>query len=145
MENEIALVGLDIAKNVFQVHGADRDGRAVLRRKLKRDQVEQFFAALAPCQVGFEACPGSHHWARVLRRLGHQVRLLPAQFVRPYVKSNKNDAADAEDLRGHDPAHHALRSGEVGRTVAVANKTARIVWALLRHGGTYEAPMALAA
>lgn len=95
MPNPIALVGLDIAKSVFQVHAADRHGAPVLRKRLKRDELEPFFRDLPACLVGLEACPGSHHWARLLRRLGHDVRLLPAQYVRPYVKANKNDSADA--------------------------------------------------
>ena len=98
MPNDIALVGLDIAKSVFQVHGAAADGRAVLRRRLRREEVEPFFRGLPPCRVGLEACPGSHHWGRLLRGMGHDVRLLPAQYVRPYVKTNKNDAADAEAI-----------------------------------------------
>jgi transposase len=98
MSEPVALVGLDIAKTVFQLHGADREGRPILRRRLKRDEVEAFFRALPPCVVGLEACPGSHHWARTLRALGHEVRQLPAQYVRPYVKTNKNDAADAEAI-----------------------------------------------
>jgi transposase len=96
--NDIALVGLDIAKSVFQVHAADRAGRVVLRRRLRRDEVEPFFLALPTCRIGLEACPGAHHWGRRLRRIGHEVRLLPAQYVRPYVKTNKNDAADAEAI-----------------------------------------------
>lgn len=98
MTKPIAVVGLDIAKSVFQLHGADQDGRPILRRKLRRDEVEPYFAKLPPCQIGIEACPGSHHWARTLRQFGHDVRLLPAQYVRPYVKTNKNDAADAEAI-----------------------------------------------
>lgn len=98
MTDQVALVGLDIAKSVFQVHAADRNGKPIFRKKLKRDEVEPFFRALPPCHVGLEACPGGHHWARTLRRLGHDVRLLPAQYVRPYVKTNKNDAADAEGI-----------------------------------------------
>lgn len=98
MPNSIALIGLDIAKSVFQVHAADKDGRPVVRRKLKRDEVAAYFRGLAPCIVGLEACPGGHYWARVIRSFGHEVRLLPAQYVRPYVKTNKNDAADAEAI-----------------------------------------------
>lgn len=98
MPDDIALVGLDIAKSVFQVHAADRDGGVVLRRRLRRDEVEPFFRTLPACRVGLEACPGAHHWGRLLRSIGHEVRLLPAQYVRPYVKTNKNDAADAEAI-----------------------------------------------
>ena len=98
MPNPIALIGLDIAKSVFQVHAADDRGRPVSRRKLRRGEVAAFFQNLVPCVVGLEACPGSHYWARVIRSFGHEVRLLPAQYVRPFVKTNKNDAADAEAI-----------------------------------------------
>jgi len=93
-----AVIGLDIAKNVFQVHGADIDGRCVLRRRLRRSEVFMFFARLPKALIGIEACPGGHHWARELRSLGHDVRLIPPQYVRPFVKTNKNDAADAEAI-----------------------------------------------
>jgi transposase len=91
------IIGLDIAKNIFQVHGTDEHGN-VFRRKLRRSQVEAFFAKLPQCIVGMEACGGAHHWARLLRRLGHQVRMMPAHYVKPYVKRNKNDARDAEAI-----------------------------------------------
>ena len=95
---EITTIGLDLAKNVFQVHGVNERGKAVLRKQLKRDQVAPFFANLPPCLVGVEACASAHHWARKLQALGHTVRLMAPQFVKPYVKSNKNDAADAEAI-----------------------------------------------
>lgn len=93
--NEIIRIGLDTSKSVFQVHGVDGSERAVVRRKLRRAEIESFFASLAPTVIGLEACGASHHWARVLRGLGHDVRLLPPQYVKPYVKRGKNDAADA--------------------------------------------------
>lgn len=96
---KVTTVGLDLAKNVFQVHGVDEHGRTVLRKQLKRDQVAVFFANLPPCLVGMEACGGAHFWARKLQTLGHHtVRLMAPQFVKPYVKTNKNDAADAEAI-----------------------------------------------
>jgi len=95
---QIATIGLDIAKNVFQVHGIDAAENVVVRKQLRRSHVMAFFKALAPCQVGMEACATSHHWARELTKLGHQVRLMPAKDVRAYVKRNKNDAADAEAI-----------------------------------------------
>ena len=98
MEAQVSVVGLDIAKSVFQVHGADSAGKAVIRRRLKREEVEVFFRALPKSLVALEACPGAHFWARLLRDIGHDVRLIPAQYVRPYVKTNKNDAADAEAI-----------------------------------------------
>ena len=95
---EITTIGLDIAKHVFQVHGVDKSGQAVLRRKLQRADVLGFFEALAPCLVGIEACGTAHHWARQIRALGHEVRLMPASYVKPYVKRGKTDAADAEAI-----------------------------------------------
>jgi transposase len=92
------MIGLDVAKNVFQVHGVDAAGQVTIRRKLRRSQVEQFFAGLAPCAVGLETCGGAHHWARVLQRQGHEVRLMPAHYVKPYVKRNKTDSRDAEAI-----------------------------------------------
>ncbi|HVT33450.1 MAG TPA: IS110 family transposase, partial [Rhodanobacteraceae bacterium] len=94
----IATIGLDIAKNVFQVHGADARGRAVLKKTLRRGQVARFFSALPPCLIGMEACGSAHFWARKLEGFGHSVRLMAPQFVKPYVKSQKNDAADAEAI-----------------------------------------------
>lgn len=95
---EISTIGLDLAKNVFQVHGVSPTGEVVLRKTLRRAQVLPFFAKLAPCLVGAEACGTSHHWARELTKLGHEVRLMPASYVKPYVKRGKNDAADAEAI-----------------------------------------------
>lgn len=94
----VATIGLDIAKQFFQVHGVDANGRVVLRKKLRRRQVAVFFANLSACTVGLEACCGSHYWVRVLSRCGHRARLIAPQFVKPYVKSNKNDANDAEAI-----------------------------------------------
>jgi transposase len=95
---QITTIGLDIAKNVFQVHGIDAAEKVVVRRQLRRGQVMRFFETLAPCLIGLEACASAHHWARELMKLGHEVRLMPAKDVRAYVKRNKNDAADAEAI-----------------------------------------------
>ena len=95
---EVTTVGLDLAKSVFQVHGADRDGRPVVRKRLRRGQVLKFFGGLSPCLIGLEACASAHYWARELQALGHEVRLIPPQFVKPFVKTNKNDASDAEAI-----------------------------------------------
>jgi transposase len=95
---EVTTIGLDIAKNVFQVHGIDASEKVVVRKQLRRSQVVAFFEALPPCLVGMEACATAHYWARELMRLGHQVRLMPAKDVKAYVKRNKNDAADAEAI-----------------------------------------------
>jgi transposase len=92
---EITTIGLDLAKHVFQVHGIAADGSVVLKKRLRRGQVHAFFAGLKPCLVGMEACATAHFWARQLRELGHDVRLMPAQYVKAYLKRGKNDAADA--------------------------------------------------
>lgn len=94
----ITQVGIDLAKRVFQIHGVDGRGKAVLRKQLKRSQMAEFFARLSPCLIGMEACGGAHFWARKLADCGHTVKLIAPQFVKPYVKSNKNDAADAEAI-----------------------------------------------
>ena len=90
--------GLDIAKSVFQIHGVDAAGNVIVRRQLKRRYVLPFFQKLPPCLVGIEACASSHHWSRELQALGHTVRLMPPAYVKPYVKRQKNDAADAEAI-----------------------------------------------
>lgn len=95
---QIVRIGLDLAKYVFEVHGVDTHGKAVVRKTLRRDAVSRFFANLPPCVVGIEASNGAHYWARVLTHLGHDVRLISPQFVTPYVKSNKNDRNDAEAI-----------------------------------------------
>ena len=95
---KVTTIGIDLAKSVFQVHGVDARGHVVVRKQLRRDQMAAFFANLPACLVGMEACGSAHHWARKLQGFGHEVRLISPQFVKPYVKSNKNDAADAEAI-----------------------------------------------
>ena len=95
---EISTIGLDLAKNIFQVHGINSLGEPVVRKALRRSQMLPFFAKIQPCLVGIEACGTSHHWARELIKLGHDVRLMPPAYVKPYVKRGKNDAADAEAI-----------------------------------------------
>jgi transposase len=95
---KVTIIGLDLAKSAFQVHGADQDGMPVVRKKLRRGQVLGFFAELSPCLIGLEACASAHYWARELQALGHAVRLIPPQYVKPFVKTNKNDASDAEAI-----------------------------------------------
>ena len=94
----ITTIGLDIAKSVFQVHGVDAGGQVIIRRQLMRRQVVAFFQKLLPCLIGIEACASSHHWSRELQALGHTVRLMPPAYVKPYVKRQKNDMADAEAI-----------------------------------------------
>jgi transposase len=95
---QVTTIGLDIAKSVFQVHGVDAAGAAVMRHRLTRSKLLKFFGKLPSCLIGIEACASSHHWARELIALGHTVKLMPAQYVKPYVKRGKNDAADAEAI-----------------------------------------------
>lgn len=94
----ITTLGMDLAKNVFQVHGVDERGAAALRKQLKRDQVLALFARLLPCLIGLEVCGGAHYWAQKLVELGHQVKMMAPQFVKPYVKTNKNDSLDADAI-----------------------------------------------
>ena len=96
--NEIIRIGMDTSKHIFQLHGVNADERPVLRRKFRRREMVAFFAKLEPTVVGIEACGAAHYWARELEKSGHTVKLLPPQFVKPYVKRGKNDAADAEAL-----------------------------------------------
>ncbi|NYT79821.1 IS110 family transposase [Alcaligenaceae bacterium] len=95
---KITIIGIDLAKDVFQVHGIDERGKIVLRKQLKRTQMAPFFANLAPCLIGMEACGSAHYWARKLQDDGHTVKLMAPQFVKPYVETNKHDAADAEAI-----------------------------------------------
>lgn len=95
---EISMIGLDLAKNVFQVHGADRTGHPVLRKKLRRGQVLEYFAKLPHCVVAMEACASAHYWAREIGCLGHKVRLIHPAYVKPFVKRQKNDLVDAEAI-----------------------------------------------
>src|ERR1700685_2585171 len=95
---EITTVGLDLAKNVFQVHAINTVGEVVIRKSLRRAQMHRFFEQLDPCLVGIEACGTSHYWAREITKLGHEVRLMPPAYVKPYVKRGKTDASDAEAI-----------------------------------------------
>jgi transposase len=95
---QVITIGLDLAKHVFQVHGADAEGSPVFSRKLRRSEVLRFFEKLPPCLVGMEACGSSHYWAREIAAFGHEVRLIPPAYVKPFVKRGKTDAADAEAI-----------------------------------------------
>lgn len=122
---KITTIGIDLAKNVFQVHGVDEHGKVQVKKQLKRAQVFPFFANLPPCLIGMEACSGAHYWARKLTTYGHTVRLIAAQFVKPYVKTNKNDAADAEAICEAVSRPHM-------RFVAIKNGNQQAVLALHR-------------
>lgn len=134
---EVTTIGLDLAKIVFQVHGADDRGRKLLKKQLKRAQVLPFFANLKPCKIGMEACGSAHYWARKLQALGHTVRLIPPQYVKPFVKRNKNDAADAEAICEavtrpnmpsvpiKDPSQQAILSVHRARQGFVKSRTAQ--------------------
>src|SRR6188768_4590530 len=95
---KITTIGIDLAKAVLQIHGVDERGKVVVRKQLKRSEVLSYFANLEQCMIGMEACGSAHHWARKLREFGHTVKLMSPQFVKPYVKTNKNDVADAEAI-----------------------------------------------
>lgn len=137
---KVTRIGIDLAKQIFQVHGVDEQGKKVLRRQLRRHQLLAFFSNLPVCLIGMEACGSSHHWARKLTELGHEVRLMAPQFVKPYVKGNKNDANDAEAIceavsrsnmrfvpvksveQQDILALHRVRSGLVGQRTAKVNQ-----------------------
>ena len=135
---KITRVGLDIAKQVFQVHGVDEHGKARVGKQLARARVREFFAQLPPCLIGIEACASAHYWGRELTKLGHTVKLMAAQFVIPYRKRSKNDANDAEaicEAVGRPNMHFvAIKSEEQqsvlmvhrARTLVVANRTAQV-------------------
>ena len=102
---EVSTIGIDIAKSVFQVHGVDTDGAVVIRKRIGRTKILKFFTDLPRCLVGMEACATAHHWARELKRLGHDVRLMPPTYVKAYVKRSKNDAADAAAIARRSRDH----------------------------------------
>jgi transposase len=111
---QITTIGLDLAKNVFQVHGVDAEGRVVARRKLRRAKGREFFAELRPCLIGMEACGTAHFWAREVIAMGHQVRIMPPSYVKAYVRRGKNDAADAAAIcEAVLQPHRRHRSGSV--------------------------------
>src|SRR4030081_155731 len=129
VQMQITTIGLDIAKNVFQVHGIDAKEKVVARKQLRRSQVIAFFKALPPCLIGMEACATAHYWARELTKLGHEVRLMPAKDVKAYVKRNKNDAADAEAIceavRRPTMRFVRIKSGKITELMISADVTGR--------------------
>ncbi len=128
---KIIRVGVDLAKNVFQVHGMERNEKAVWRRKLRRENwLKVLQETVEPgCEIGMEACGGAHHWARQLQAQGYTVKLIAPQFVKPYVKSNKNDANDAEAILGsNEPTQYAIRFGEDGGAAGYPGSTPCSLW-----------------
>jgi len=97
-DTKVKVLGIDLSKNVFQLHGVDKRGKAVLRKQVKRSHLKAFIACIPKCLIGLEACGSAHYWARTFKRYGHEVKIMAPQFVKPYIKSNKNDAADAEAI-----------------------------------------------
>src|SRR5260370_39235683 len=135
----VTTIGLDIAKSVFQVHGVDADGYGVLRRQLKRRYVLSFFQKLPPCLIGIEACASSHYWSRELQALGHTVRLMPPAYVKPYVKRQKNDAADAEAiLRSGHQAKHAISADQETRAAELSDASSHPAHLHLPATGTLQ-------
>lgn len=123
---EVSIIGLDLAKNVFQAHGAAADGSVVFRRKLSRSQVLRFFASQPRCTVALEACASAHHWARAIGALGHEVKLIAPGYVKPFVKRQKNDMADAEaiaEAAARPTMRFVVLKTEVQQTAAIAFRT----------------------
>src|SRR5438552_12818105 len=141
---KITTVGVDLAKIVFQIHGVDERGKAVLRKQLKRTEMLSFFANLPPCLIGMEACSSAHHWARKLIALGHEVRLMAPQFVKPYVKTDKNDRNDAEAIcEAAARPNMRLSAGENARTTdraRLAPRASRICESAHRAGQSDTRP-----
>ena len=150
---DITTIGLDLAKNVFQLRSVDETGSVVMRKRLRRGQVLAFFAGIPPCLVGMEACATAHHWARELIAFGHEARLMPPTYVKAYVKRNKHDVADAEAIceavRRPSMRFVPVKSVEQRSALMMhrardllirqlANKTARVDWAIMRRQDTYR-------
>lgn len=133
---KVSVLGIDLAKSVFQLHGNDSSGKRVLSKRLSRSEFKRFVAQIPPCLIAMEACSGAHHWAREFRKYGHEVRLISPQFVKPFVKSNKNDSADAEAIAEaamrpnmrfvaiKELCHQELQALHRGRSLLVAQKVA---------------------
>src|SRR6195952_4536776 len=146
--NQVSTVGLDFAKYIFQLHGADSAGAVVFRKKLRRGQLLAFLATLPPCTVAMEACASAHYWAREIAKLGHEVRLIAPAYVKPFVKRQKNDAADAEAIceaaqrptmrfvAVKSEAKQALSGGFRARDLLVGQRT-QLINALRGHLGEY--------
>ena len=128
-------IGLDLAKNIFQVHGVADNGTVVFNRSLRRAQLLKFFRSQPPCLVGMEACATSHYWARELTALGHEVRLMPPSYVKPYVKRGKSDAADAEAIceAVTRPSMRTVRSRQQINRRCFANIVQGNCWLVREH------------
>ena len=124
---DITTIGFDLAKTAFRVHGADGEGRVAPRRKLRRGKVLAFFAGLPTCLVGMEACASAHYWAREAQALGHEVRPIPPQYVRPFVKTNKNDAAAGADIEARGWLFQALARAWCANRAALARRPTNVV------------------
>ena len=154
--SEVTIIGIDLAKRVFQLHGARDDGTVVFRKKLSRGQVLVFLAQQPNCVVAMEACATAHGWGREFEKLGHSVRLIPPVYVKPFVKRQKNDAADAEaiveaalrpTMRFGTPNNGWLtrlraRKPRMVVAIALANKMARGLWAMMTKQEDYRNPVA---
>ena len=128
---DVSTIGLDIAKSVFQVHGVDVDGTVVIRKRVSRAKVLEFFSTLPSCLVGIEACPSAHHWSRELQALGHTVRLMPPSYVKAYLKRSKNDANDAAAIceansLGHDGPRRTVQGTQTAASSSLERQFQRI-------------------
>ena len=135
--SSVILFGLDLAKHVFQVHGIDASGHVIVAKALRRKDVLSFFAQLPECLVGMEACGSAHYWARELIKLGHDARMMPPAYVKPYVRRQKNDAADAAGIAILCEEAHPDQALQACRR-RLANNMARIAFAIMRGKTTYS-------
>jgi transposase len=133
-------IGVDLGKNYFQVHALVSDVGPAVTRKLGRSKMHEFFSQIEPSLIGMEACGSAHYWARELKAMGHEVLLMPPAYTKPYVKRGKNDAVDAHALRDWIVGLLAKKPARLV-TVALANKLARILWAMMKTGESFRTEM----
>ena len=122
----IKVLGIDLAKDVFQLHGTDAKGKQVLKKRFSRGKLIEFVANLTPCLIGIEACLGAHYWARTFEKMGHTVKIMAPKFVKPYVKSNKNDANDAAGIASLFPVVSLFRRVAIDTTASSSIKASVI-------------------